>query len=127
MFDNFIMKKGLGIKPQDEIMKMYEESKNLSKDLGLHPYYMYRQKNMVGNMENLGYAKDGKESIYNIEMIEDKQTIIAIGADAVTKVVFLEEDRIERFGNVKDVKEYVERVEELTKGKIELLDTLYQM
>ena len=44
---------------------------------------------MVGNMENLGYAKYGKESLYNIEMIEDKQTIIAIGADAVSKVVFL--------------------------------------
>lgn len=104
---------------------MYEESKKLSKDLNLHPYYMYRQKNMVGNMENLGYAKYGKESLYNIEMIEDKQTIIAIGADAVSKVVFLGEDRIERFGNVKDVREYVDRVEELTEGKIELLDTLY--
>lgn len=125
MFENFILKKGLGLKSQEEIMQMYEESKKLSKDLNLHPYYMYRQKNMVGNMENLGYAKYGKESLYNIEMIEDKQTIIAIGADAVSKVVFLEEDRIERFGNVKDVREYVDRVEELTEGKIELLDTLY--
>ena len=125
MFENFILKKGLGLKSQEEIMQMYEESKKLSKDLNLHPYYMYRQKNMVGNMENLGYAKYGKESLYNIEMIEDKQTIIAIGADAVSKVVFLGEDRIERFGNVKDVREYVDRVEELTEGKIELLDTLY--
>lgn len=125
MFENFILKKGLGLKSQEEIMQMYEESKKLSKDLNLHPYYMYRQKNMVGNMENLGYAKYGKESLYNIEMIEDKQTIIAIGADAVSKIVFLEEDRIERFGNVKDVREYVDRVEELTEGKIELLDTLY--
>ena len=126
MFDNFILKKGLGVKSQDEIMKMYEESKKLSKDLGLTPYYMYRQKNMVGNMENLGYAKKGKECIYNIQMIEDKQTIIAIGADAVTKVVFLDENRIERFGNVKDVKEYVNRIEELVEGKIQLLDTLYK-
>ena len=125
MFENFILKKGLGLKSQEEIMQMYEESKKLSKDLNLHPYYMYRQKNMVGNMENLGYAKYGKESLYNIEMIEDKQTIIAIGADAVSKVVFLGEVRIDRFGNVKDVREYVDRVEELTEGKIELLDTLY--
>ena len=126
MFENFILKKGLGLKSQEEIMQMYEESKKLSKDLNLHPYYMYRQKNMVGNMENLGYAKYGKESLYNIEMIEDKQTIIAIGADAVSKVVFLGEDRIERFGNVKDVREYVDRVKELTEGKIKLLDTLYK-
>ena len=76
-------------------------------------------------MENLGYAKKGKECLYNIEMIEDKQTIIALGADAVTKVVFLEENRLERFANVKDVKGYTERIQELVEGKIKLLNTLY--
>lgn len=126
LFDNFIMKKGLGLKDQEEIMKMYQESKRISSELHLKPYYMYRQKNMVGNMENLGYASEGKHCLYNIEMIEDKQTIIAIGADAVTKVVFLDENRIERFGNVKDVKEYISRVKELVEGKINLLNTLYK-
>ena len=126
MFDNFILKKGLGIKEQSEIEKMYEASKALARDLGLHPYYMYRQRNMVGNMENLGYTKGDKVCLYNIEMIEDKQTIIALGADAVTKVVFLEENRIERFGNVKDVREYVNRIQELVEGKISLLNTLYK-
>ena len=72
-----------------------------------------------------GYAKKGKECLYNIEMIEDKQTIIALGADAVTKVVFLEENRLERFANVKDVKGYTERIKELVEGKIKLLNTLY--
>ena len=80
---------------------------------------------MVGNMENLGYAKQGKECLYNIEMIEDKQTIIALGADAVTKVVFLEENRLERFANVKDLKGYTERIQEMVEGKIKLLNTLY--
>ena len=126
LYENFILKKGLGIKSQDEISKMYEESKVLAKDLGLIPYYMYRQKNMVGNMENLGYAKEGKECIYNMQMIEDKQTIIALGADAVSKVVFLEENRIERFPNVKDVREYINRIDEMIEGKINLLDTLYK-
>lgn len=126
MFDNFILKKGLGVKGQDEIMRMYKESKNLARDLNLTPYYMYRQKNMVGNMENLGYAKKGKESIYNIEMIEDKQTIIAIGADAVSKVVFLEENRLKRFGNVKDIREYISRIKESVDEKKKLLDTLYK-
>lgn len=58
-------------------------------------------------------------------MIEDKQTIIALGADAVTKVVFLEENRLERFANVKDLKGYTERIQEMVEGKIKLLNTLY--
>lgn len=128
LYENFILKKGIQVKKQEELAQMYEESRILAQELGLHPYYMYRQKNMVGNMENVGYSKDNKECIYNIQMIEDKQTIIALGADAVSKVVFLEEDknRIERFANVKDVKEYVKRIEEMVEGKIELLDTLYK-
>lgn len=126
LYENFILKKGLGIKNQDEITKMYNESKELSKELNLKPYYMYRQKNMVGNMENIGYAKEGKECIYNMQMIEDTQTIIALGADAVSKVVFKDENRIERFPNVKDVREYVNRIDEMIEGKIKLLDTLYR-
>ncbi|GAA0077846.1 coproporphyrinogen III oxidase [Clostridium sp. CTA-5] len=125
MYENFVLKKGIDIPNQEEITKMYEESRNLAKTLDIYPYYMYRQKNMVGNMENLGYAKKGKECIYNIEMIEEKQTIIALGAAAVSKVIFLEEDRLERFPNLKDIKEYVSRVDEMIERKIELLDTLY--
>ena len=126
LYENFILKKGLGIKPQDEISKMYEESRKLANDLELIPYYMYRQKNMVGNMENVGYSKAGKECIYNMQMIEDTQSIIALGADAVSKVVFREENRIERFPNVKDVREYINRIDEMIEGKIDLLNTLYK-
>ena len=123
-YKEFFEKKGINI--NEEIVKMYEESRKLAKDLGIWPYYMYRQKNMVGNMENLGYSKKGKECIYNIQMIEDKQTIIALGADAVTKAVFLKEDRIERFGNAKDLREYINRIDEMIEGKIKLLDSLYK-
>ncbi|WP_300382620.1 coproporphyrinogen III oxidase [Clostridium sp.] len=125
LYENFILKKGIQIKKQDELSLMYEESRNLAKELGVEPYYMYRQKNMVGNMENIGYCKIGKENLYNIEMIEDKQTIIAHGADAVSKVVFLDENRIERFGNVKDLKEYTKRIKEMVEEKEKLLDSLY--
>lgn len=125
LYENFVLKKGIQVKKQEELSAMYEESRILANDLGLEPYYMYRQKNMVGNMENLGYSKLGKECIYNIQMIEDRQTIIALGADAVSKVVFLNENRIERFANIKDVKEYVNRIEEMVEGKKKLLDTLY--
>ncbi|MDB1955811.1 coproporphyrinogen III oxidase [Clostridium tertium] len=125
LYENFILKKGIQIKKQDELSLMYEVSRNLAKSLNIEPYYMYRQKNMVGNMENLGYSKEGKECLYNIQMIEDKQTIIALGADAVSKVVFLEENRIERFGNVKDIREYTSRIKEMVEEKIKLLDALY--
>jgi coproporphyrinogen dehydrogenase HemZ len=110
---------------QDELNKMYQQTVELSKKLHMEPYYMYRQKNMVGNMENIGYKTPGKEGIYNIQMIEEKQTIIALGADAVCKVVFLEENRHERFANVKDVREYIKRIDEMIEKKIALLDTLY--
>lgn len=125
LYENFVLKKGIQVKRQKELAEMYEESRKLAKELGLEPYYMYRQKNMVGNMENLGYSRNGAECIYNIEMIEDKQTIIALGADAVSKVVFLDENRIERFANIKDVREYCNRIEEMVEGKKKLLDTLY--
>ena len=80
---------------------------------------------MVGNMENVGYAANYNFGLYNIEMIEEKQTIIGCGADAVTKVVFLEENRLERHGNIKDIKEYVNRTGEMVRKKIMLLNTLY--
>ncbi|MVX63553.1 coproporphyrinogen III oxidase [Clostridium chromiireducens] len=125
MYEEFILKKGIEITSQEEIIEMYNESKNLAEYLGILPYYMYRQKNMVGNMENLGYAKEGKECIYNIQMIEERQTIIALGAAAVSKVVFLDEDRLERFPNLKDLHEYISRIDEMIEGKKKLLDTLY--
>lgn len=125
MYEEFILKKGIEITPQEEIIKMYEESRNLAENLGISPYYMYRQKNMVGNMENLGYAKEGKECIYNIQMIEERQTVIALGAAAVSKVIFLEEDRLERFPNLKDLHEYISRIDEMIEKKKMLLDTLY--
>ena len=58
-----------------------------TKFAGYKPYYMYRQKNTVGNLENVGYAKDGAEGLYNVYMMEEVQTIFAVGAGAVTKLV----------------------------------------
>lgn len=124
--EEIINKTRFAISNQETIDKMYKCTEMLADDLGMEPYYMYRQKNMVGNMENVGYCTKGKEGIYNIEMIEEKQTIIGIGADAVTKVIFLEENRIERFPNIKDVREYISRIDEKLQGKISLLNTLYK-
>ena len=83
---------------------------------GLYPYYLYRQKNMAGNFENVGYAKEGKEGIYNILIMEEIQSILALGAGASTKMV-LASDRIERIENVKDIKNYIERIDEMIERK----------
>ncbi|SHI56134.1 coproporphyrinogen dehydrogenase HemZ [Parasporobacterium paucivorans] len=84
--------------------------------MGLEPYYLYRQKNMAGNMENVGYAAPGKAGVYNILMMEEKQSIAALGAGAVSKIVY-ENGRIERISNVKNVEQYIERIEEMIQRK----------
>lgn len=86
-------------------------------EMGLKPYYMYRQKNMAGNFENVGYALPGKEGRYNIEIMEERQSILAFGAGGVSKVYFPKENRLERVPNVKGVKEYIERLDEMIERK----------
>jgi coproporphyrinogen dehydrogenase HemZ len=112
-------------KDLSEISNMYEMTRKLAADLSMKPYYMYRQKNMVGNMENIGYCKKSKECIYNIKMIEENQNIFALGADAISKKVESQGKAIERFANVKDVKLYVERIDEMIKGKVQLFDKVF--
>lgn len=85
-------------------------------EMGQFPYYLYRQKNMAGNFENVGYAKEGKEGIYNILIMEEVQSILALGAGASTKMVWAK-DRIERIENVKDIKNYIERIDEMIERK----------
>ncbi len=93
-----------------------EIAANAAGDMGMEPYYLYRQKNMSGNLENVGYARPGKYGIYNILIMEEKQTIVALGAGSVTKVVY-PENRIERSENIKDVGLYIERIDEMIKRK----------
>ncbi len=90
-----------------------------AKKLGMEPYYLYRQKNMSGNFENVGYAKPGKYGLYNILIMEEKQTIVALGAGSISKVV-LPDGRIERADNVKDVALYIEKIDEMLERKEKL-------
>ncbi|MCG8453270.1 MAG: hypothetical protein MI717_08830, partial [Spirochaetales bacterium] len=99
------------------IDKMLEITEDAAISMNMVPYYMYRQKNMVGNFENVGYCLPGKESIYNIEIMEEKQTILAFGAGAITKVVYPSENRIERIENVKDVDSYINRIDDMISRK----------
>ena len=86
-------------------------------EMGMGPYYLYRQKKMKGNFENVGYAKVDKAGIYNILIMEEKQPIIALGAGGSSKLVFDGGKRIERVENVKDVKNYMERIDEMIERK----------
>ena len=72
---------------------------------------------MAGNFENVGYAKPGKACLYNILIMEEKQTIAACGAGTTTKIVFPEENRRERTENVKDVEQYIARIDEMIERK----------
>ncbi len=103
---------------EDEIMvKMFSIACNSCRDMGLSPYYLYRQKNIAGNLENIGFSKEGKEGIYNILIMEEKHTIAACGAGASSKIIHPMEKRIERIENVKDPGLYVERIQEIIARK----------
>ena len=94
---------------------------------GYGPYYLYRQKNILGNLENIGYALPGKESIYNIMIMEEMQTIIGIGCGASSKWVDPETGAIVRTANPKEPKAYNESWERCTETKLEWLDRLFGM
>ena len=97
----------------EEIMDL---AADYARRAGMFPYYLYRQKNMAGNFENVGYAKAGKAGIYNILIMEEVQSILALGAGASTKMVWAS-DRIERIENVKDIRSYLERIDEMIDRK----------
>ena len=78
---------------------------------GLEPYYLYRQKNMVGMFENVGYSRPGHECIYNVGMMAETQTVLGIGAGAVSKFVDLTNNKIHREFNVKNPEIYINTVE----------------
>ena len=96
---------------------MAEVTATTAREMGLEPYYLYRQKNMAGNFENVGYAAPGKACIYNILIMEELQTIAACGAGTTTKLIFPAENRKERVENVKDADQYVERIDEMLERK----------
>ena len=103
----------------DEVNRMIGISHEGALAIGAEPYYLYRQKNIAGNLENVGYARKGCEGLYNILIMEEKQTILALGAGASSKFVFRNEHghRIERVENVKSVKDYIERIDEMIDRK----------
>ena len=101
----------------EEVEKMIDYARDFMSKCGKHPYYLYRQKNQLGNLENVGYAKEGYDNLYNIYIMEEIQTILALGCGGVTKTVDRETDRIERVFNFKEPQDYLARFDEVIERK----------
>ncbi len=96
---------------------LVELAADAARGLGMKPYYLYRQKNIAGNLENVGYAQDGKACLYNILMMEEKHTVFGCGAGTTTKVVLPASNRVERQENIKNIQEYLPRFPEVLEKK----------
>jgi oxygen-independent coproporphyrinogen-3 oxidase len=101
----------------NETASMVRLGAETAREMGLRPYYLYRQKYMAGNQENVGYALPGHECLYNVDIMEETQSILAVGAGAISKRVFGGEGRIERAPNVSNIGVYIERLDEMQKRK----------
>lgn len=117
-----LKKKDVELSKASDMNKMLSYTQKRMKETKRVPYYMYRQKNISGNLENVGYAKQGTMSTYNINIMEELQTIIALGGGGVTKIVM--GDRIERIFNFKNPDEYIKRFDEILEKKDLILDYL---
>ena len=98
--------------------RMSDYARNALEKAGYRPYYIYRQKNTSGRLENVGYAKPGKVCKYNVDIMEETHDIYASGAGAISKRIF-GNGRIERLAEVKEIKGYLERIDEMIEKKIE--------
>lgn len=101
----------------EAVSAMLDLSREMLSSAGYRPYYIYRQKHQIGALENVGWCLPGKHSIYNIRIMEDKQTVLGLGAGAVGKVYYPDEDRLERIANVSNYRIYSERFEDMISRK----------
>jgi len=106
---------------QEEAEQMLMISQEWAAHMGMVPYYLYRQKYMMGNLENIGYCYPGKECAYNIQIMEESCSILALGAGAITKWLYPQENRLERFPNVKNIEDYIHRIDEMIYKKLEVI------
>jgi oxygen-independent coproporphyrinogen-3 oxidase len=111
---------------RDEVTMMMERAARWTEEHGYVPYYLYRQKNILGNLENVGFALPGKESIYNIIMMEELQSVIGLGCGATSKWVDPATGVISRFANPKEPKAYNENYLRYTEAKLHALNELFR-
>ena len=104
-------------KQGETVKKMLAVAQQKLKAAGFRPYYLYRQKHMAGAFENTGYCKGDTPCIYNIRIMEEKQTILALGAGGISKIYYPDENRLERVPNVSNYEIYISRLEEMLDRK----------
>ncbi len=108
--------------PEDsQVTRMLEYVSGILQENHLLPYYMYRQKYILGNQENVGYALTGKESLYNMIMIEERETVIGLGGGSVTKIVNSADWSLVRHSNPKYPGDYIKDIERIVADKLSLL------
>ncbi|WP_044893191.1 coproporphyrinogen III oxidase [Bacillus alveayuensis] len=110
---------------RNEIEQMMENAVQWTDKHGYEPYYLYRQKNILGNLENVGYARKGHDSLYNIMIMEEQQTIIGLGCGASSKFIHPKTGKITHFANPKDPRSYNEGYEHYTNEKLKILEKLF--
>ncbi len=116
------------VRQSESLREMIGMAASFAEEAGMKPYYLYRQKNMLGNFENVGYAAEGKAGIYNILIMEEIQSIPALGSGSISKRVAEEKPgdaeacryqggsagkTIVRSDNVRDIDQYITRIDEM--------------
>ena len=104
-------------KQGERVKEMLDISREMLSEAGYRPYYLYRQKHMAGSFENVGYCKEETPCIYNIRIMEEHQTILALGAGGISKMYYPEENRLERVPNVSNYEIYISRLDEMLERK----------
>ena len=107
------------------VAQMLDDSMTLLRRAGYEPYYLYRQKYMSGSFENVGWCKPGHACQYNIYMMEELHTVLALGGGGMNKLN-LTSEQLERFHNPKYPQEYIARIEDVLETKREIFRLLAQ-
>lgn len=115
-----LMEEGGALPSGEETARMLDFSRDTLREAGFLPYYLYRQKYMSGSLENVGWCLPGKESVYNIIMMEELQTVVSIGGGGVTKLVDRKNGRIVRLPNPKYPHDYLSSRDKILAQKDEI-------
>ena len=104
---------------QEVVAQMIEQARVLAAEIDMAPYYLYRQKYMSGNLENVGYAQKGMQCIYNIDIMEETHNLVALGAGGISKRFYYDRNLHTRFANPKSVEHYIKNIDKIIEDKIE--------
>ena len=114
------------LKKELPVARLMDVSREILSEKGWYPYYLYRQKNAVDNAENTGYCLPGRENIYNIRMMGERQSVISAGAGSTTKIYFPAEDRFENIYNIRNIRLYIDTIDTVIEKKLRTLEKVLE-